>query len=239
MTRIGMITPSSNTTLEPVTRRLLARRADVEFFVTRIRVQEISLEGGGADFDVDTFVAAASLLADAKVDVVAWNGTSGSWLGPEHDRRVCDAVTAATGVRATTSTLAILEACRVLGVRRLGLATPYTGDVADHIVTSYAAEGVNIVGRAELGLSDNFSFGEVSPASVKDLLERACTEDAEAVALICTNVDGTPVVAEFEQQLRRPVIDSIAATLWWCLSLAGASPVISNFGKLLSGKTSR
>lgn len=229
-----MITPSSNTTLEPVTRRLLTYRPDVQFPVTRIRVQAINLGDDGADFDVDTFVAAASLLADANVDVIAWNGTSGSWLGTKHDRQVCQAITAATGVPATTSTLAILEACHVLNVTKLGLATPYTSDVADSIVTCYAAEGISIVGRAELGLSDNFSFAHTSPGSIATLLEDACTKAAEAVALVCTNTDGTCVTTDLEARLGRPVIDSIAATLWWCLSLAGADSTIAGYGKLLA-----
>ncbi|UWF78758.1 hypothetical protein JRG78_11830 [Microbacterium sp. EF45047] len=32
--------------------------------------------------------AAAELLATADVDVIAWNGTSGSWLGVDHDRAI-------------------------------------------------------------------------------------------------------------------------------------------------------
>lgn len=239
MTRIGMITPSSNTTLEPVSRRLLAQRTDVEFPVTRIRVQAIGLTGDGADFGVDAFVAAADLLADAKVDVIAWNGTSGSWLGPEHDRRVCRAISTATGVPATTSTLAILQACQTLGVRQLGLATPYTSDVADAITTSYAGEGVTIVGRADLGLTDNFSFAQVSPPTVAELLERACSQKAQAVALVCTNVNAVLAAEELEQRLARPIIDSIAATLWWCLRLAEANSAIPGFGTLLSEGTNQ
>lgn len=235
MTRIGMITPSSNTTLEPVTRRLLAHRSDIEIPVTRIRVQAISLGGDGADFNQDEFVRAAGLLADAKVDVIAWNGTSGSWLGPEHDRRVCQAITEATGVPATTSTLAILQACRELGVHRLGLATPYTSDVADRIVSSYAAEGLTVVGRAELGLSNNFSFAEVPPEEVAQLVERACPAEAEAVALVCTDVDAATGAEALEHRLGRPIIDSIAATLWWCLRLAGVDTTIPGFGTLLGG----
>ena len=47
-------------------------------------------------------LAAAGLLGDAKVDVIAWNGTSAAWLGFETDERLCEAITAATGIAATT-----------------------------------------------------------------------------------------------------------------------------------------
>src|SRR5690606_26626681 len=56
MTRIGMIVPSSNTSLEPATTRLLANRPDVTIHYTRIPVRAITLDGTGAAFDADTMV---------------------------------------------------------------------------------------------------------------------------------------------------------------------------------------
>ena len=45
-------------------------------------------------------------LADAKVDVIAWNGTSSGWLGFEASTSACAAaITEATGIPATTSVL--------------------------------------------------------------------------------------------------------------------------------------
>ncbi|MBC8831734.1 Asp/Glu/hydantoin racemase, partial [Escherichia coli] len=60
-------------------------------------------------FDDDKIIQAAMLLADAKVDVIAWNGTSSGWLGFEADERLCERITAATGIPATTSVLALNE----------------------------------------------------------------------------------------------------------------------------------
>src|SRR5689334_20553008 len=81
--RIGMITPSSNSVLEPttiaVTGSLYPR---VSTHYTRIEVKTISLEPESlAHFGTDRFVQAARLLADAGMDVIAWNGTAGAWQG--------------------------------------------------------------------------------------------------------------------------------------------------------------
>ncbi len=67
--------------------------------------------------------AAAVLLATANVDVIAWNGTAGSWLGTAHDRAITEAITTMTGVRALTSTQACLAAFGALGARNVGLVT--------------------------------------------------------------------------------------------------------------------
>ena len=109
--RIGMIVPSSNTCLEPMTYRMLGDRQDVTVHSARIPVTRIALDGDSdRQFDTATMLAAAELLATADVDVIAWNGTSGSWLGPDHDREVTEAITRHTGILATTSTLAYLDA---------------------------------------------------------------------------------------------------------------------------------
>ncbi|MDI2027378.1 aspartate/glutamate racemase family protein [Saccharopolyspora sp. TS4A08] len=233
MTRIGMIVPSSNTTLEPATRRLLAERSDVDVLCTRIPVRAITRDGTGASFDVETMVSAAELLADAEVDCVVWNGTAGSWLGADHDRRIASAITDRTGLPATTSTLAILQACHDFGVTELACASPYTADVAEAIVAEYAGHGITITGRSEWCLSDNRAFAAPGAAEVAELLLSAAKPGAHAVGLICTNVDGAAVAADVERELGVPVIDSIAATLWWALETAGAPSRINGAGALL------
>ncbi|WP_258064514.1 hypothetical protein [Arthrobacter sp. ZGTC131] len=106
--------------------------------------------------------AAAQLLATADVDVIAWNGTSGSWLGADHDRELVREIGDATGIPATTSTLAYMAAFKAFGTERIGLFTPYTEDVNQAIVASYERDGIKTVGQRCLGLSDNESFGRVT-----------------------------------------------------------------------------
>ncbi len=95
-----MIAPSSNTCLEPQTYRMLGDRTDVTVESTRFEVARIALDAGSfRQFDVAPMVAAAQLLRTAEVDVVAWNDTAGSWLGPETDRRLVAETTAPTSCR--------------------------------------------------------------------------------------------------------------------------------------------
>ena len=110
---LGMLTPSSNTILEPVCAALLADMPEVTAHFARFRVTSIALDDRSlGQFDPAPMLAAASLLADARVRSICWNGTSASWLGLETDRRLCAAITAETGVPATSSVLALVEICR-------------------------------------------------------------------------------------------------------------------------------
>ncbi len=237
--RIGMIVPSSNTCLEPQSYRMLGDRTDVTVHFTRIEVTRIALDAGSdRQFDVRPMVAAAQLLRTAEVDVVAWNGTAGSWLGPETDRRLVAEITAAVGVPSTTSTLAYLDAFAAFGVRQLGLLTPYTADVNRAISERYAAEGTTVVGERHLGLSVNEEFARV-PADDLLPLSRQLAEvpddgRPDALAYVCTNLFGAPVVERAEAETGLPVLDSVAVTLWRCLAMAGAAPLQPRWGRLLT-----
>ncbi|MGW2561885.1 aspartate racemase/maleate isomerase family protein [Streptomyces sp. NPDC001514] len=232
--RLGMLTPSSNTCLEPVTYQLLdGVRGAVTAHFARVPVTRIALDGGSdAQFDPAPMLAAARQLADARVDVIVWNGTSGSWLGPDRDRALCAAITEATGIPATTSTLALLDACAAYGVTRLGLAVPYTQDVAERIVTTYAAEGLECTLAEPFGIGDNEAFARIPEVHVARQIEAAAAA-AHAVAVVCTNVYGAAAATGLEEALGIPVFDSVAATLWKALDLAGAAPALEGHGELL------
>ncbi len=233
-TRIGMIVPSSNTCLEPMTYRLLDGRDDVTVHSTRIPVTRIALDAGSdRQFDADGMRAAAQLLATADVDVIAWNGTSGSWLGADHDRAIVDEITRATGIPATTSTLAYLEAFERFGVASIGLLTPYTPDVNEQVIARYADHGIGVTGHHALGLSDNESFGRVVPESLVEPSVSLAAADPAALVYLCTNLYGAPVTAEVERRTGVPVLDSVAVTLWHCLLLAGAPLLDTRWGRLL------
>ena len=100
---LGMLTPSSNTVLEPMTTAILAGLPEVSAHFGRFRVTEISLEDGAlGQFDQDTRLQAADLLADAECRVIAWNGTSAGWMGFAHDEELCRRITERTGAAATS-----------------------------------------------------------------------------------------------------------------------------------------
>jgi maleate isomerase len=224
--------------LEPTAYRILSGAGTTSAHFARIPVTRIALDDRSArQFSTDTMVDAARLLADADVDVVTWGGTAGSWLGLEHDRALCAAVTEATGIPSTTSTLALLDALRAYGVTRLGLAVPYTDDVAARIAEVYRDAGIEVVAWAALGLTENTAFAEVSGEQVDELVAAAAAspgQGVQAVAVVCTNVFGAGRVVEAENRLGIPVLDSTSATVWQVL---GAS--VPGWGELLASGARR
>ncbi|MGQ0546805.1 MAG: maleate cis-trans isomerase family protein [Betaproteobacteria bacterium] len=229
-----MLTPSSNTVLEPVTTAILASIPEASVHFGRFRVTEIALgDSALSQFDEAEILRAAELLAHAKVGVIGWNGTSSGWLGFEADERLCRRISAATGIPACTSVLALNEIFARTGVERFGLVTPYRDDVQGRIVANYRAAGFHCVAERHLGLQDNFSFSEVTADQVRAMAREVAQARPQAITIFCTNLRGAPLAAELERELEIPVYDTIATVVWKSLKLAGVDPRrVGGWGRL-------
>lgn len=218
-TIIAMLTPSSNTVVEPYT-SALARPLfpEVTIHFGRFRVLRIALDSdSNQQFALAPIFEAADLLMDARPDIIAWNGTSASWLGFGSDERLCAAIRERFGVKATSAVLSLNRLIEQLGVRQLGLVSPYTDDVQQKIIANYQAIGVETVAECHSGLSDNFSFAEVSEDEIAAMCRKVAASRPDAIVILCTNMRGPLLAAELERELGIPVLDSVAFTLWGCL----------------------
>jgi maleate isomerase len=233
---LGMLTPSSNTTLEPVTTAMLAEVPEASAHFGRFRVTEIALSCDAlAQFDDSEILAAARLLSHAKCQVIGWNGTSSGWLGFGADHRLCRAIEAETGARACTSVLALNEIFTLTGVRRFGLVTPYRDDVQQAIIANYAQAGYSCVAERHLQIQDNFSFSEVGAQTLKDMVREVAQARPDAITIFCTNLRGAPLVAELEAELGIPIYDTIATVVWQALRLTGVDTRrIRSWGRLFT-----
>lgn len=235
--RVGMLTPSSNTVLEPYTARLLAPFGDeASVHFARFRVTEISLsEASTGQFGEAPILEAAERLAEARVHVTAWNGTSAAWLGLDRDRSLCARLRERTGVPATSAMLAFDAALRALGARRIALVTPYLSEIQERIIANYAAQGIEVVADRRLEDRGNFSFAEHPVEHVAALTREAAAARPEAVLIVCTNFRGAPAAAAIEAETGVPVLDSVSVTAWASLATAGLDPSrIEGWGRVFA-----
>ncbi|CAO3438934.1 maleate cis-trans isomerase family protein [Azospirillum doebereinerae] len=219
---LGMLTPSSNTVLEPVTSAMLSGLPEVSAHFGRFTVKEISLRAAALDQFTDApFLDAARLLADAQLNVIGWNGTSAGWLGFDADVKLCRTIETETGIPACTSMLALNEILETTGRKRFAIVSPYLDEIQERMVANYNAAGFEVVAERHLNDRGNFSFSEVS----EERIERMCAEVAEskpdAIAIICTNMRGAPVAERVEKALGIPVYDTVSTVVWKALRMTG------------------
>jgi maleate isomerase len=235
-TLLGILTPSSNTSLEPLTSALCASAPGVSAHFARFPVTEISLKPQAlGQFDDDKIIAAARLLADAKVQCIGWSGTSAGWLGLAADHVLCQRIEDATGIPATTSTLALAEIMRKTGAATLGLVTPYLDDVQAKILTNFAAEGMTCVAEQHLGISTNFDFSEVSEAELTYMVAAVARKKPAAISTFCTNLKAAHLAERWEASYDIPVYDTVSTVVWKMLRMLDYDTTqIKGWGRLFA-----
>lgn len=212
--RLGMLIPSSNTVLEPETASLLPTDGSVTSHVSRIGVVTIAAdEASFGQFETKPFLDAASLLRDAEVDLILWNGTAASWLGFAWDARIVAAVEDHTGIPTTTAVMAINGRLAELGARRIGLVTPYVAALEDKIVANYASIGLKVVAAERLDLTRNTDYADVAPLRIGAMVRAVAAAQPDAIVIMCTNLAGASVAGPLAGELAIPVIDSVRVAI--------------------------
>ncbi|KUJ20346.1 putative Asp/Glu racemase [Mollisia scopiformis] len=228
--RLGILTPSSNTALEPLTYELITvlnahlPSTQITAHFSRFSVTKISLTPDGlAQFDLGPILAAAQLLADAQVDIIGWSGTSAGWLDFSQDLTLCAEIEKATGIKATTSILALNKALELWDVKKLGLVTPYLDDVQAKIVENYKGIGVEIGEKMErhLRVVKNTDIADIGEKTLDGMVGDVVGSGVDAVTTFCTNLIAAQRVRFWEEKYKVPVFDTVTTVVWDMLRECG------------------
>ncbi|MBI3938264.1 MAG: aspartate/glutamate racemase family protein [Betaproteobacteria bacterium] len=234
MGRIGLLVPSSNTTVETEFYRALP--PGVTLHTARLYLTQIAPE---AILEMVADLERQSRnLASADVDVIVLAATAPSLLkGLGYDRELIGKIEAATGKRATTTSTALIEALSHLGVGRVVLGAAYDDEVNAIAKSFLEANGIEVLAAHGLGLVDNLVVGRLEAQTAYDLGRRIDRPDAEAVVLACTNWKTMEVIERLERELRKPVVSTTQASLWAALRIIGRVESVPGYGRLLGDLT--
>jgi maleate isomerase len=220
--RIGTLTPSSNTTLEPMSMYLAETMQDVTLHFNRFRVLSISMKAKAtSQFETDVLLDAARLLADARLDAIIWSGTSSGWLGMAADYELCKAIEDDTGIPTTTSVLALFEAFDATSAKKVGLVSPYLPEIQERIMATFGSEGYEVVSERHKSYEDNFSFSTITEKEIEEMIRDVAKAGPDVITVFCTNLRGMAVVTRMEEETGIPIYDSVATPIWKVLRDAG------------------
>lgn len=242
--KLGFIVPSSNTALEPLTTAILSSISPaISVHFSRVRVQTLGTDTAStSQFSTANMIAAAQLLADAGVDAILWNGTSGMWIGADlsADEQLAAEMSAATGVPCSTTTLAMVEALKFTGVQRISLAVPYTDALTAKLVTFYSGCGFEVVKTARMQAvpESNREIARTRVEAIWNVIRKADDEESEAVVVACTNWPAAPLVEGTERELGKWIFDSVVVTAWWALRMVEVEDAVEGWGRLFRLKRS-
>jgi maleate cis-trans isomerase len=232
MGKIGIICPSTNTSIEPEF-NLMAPEG------IAIHVARAYLEGAQQDalykLIASNVERASRELGTAKVDVIAFGCTSCTYFVPAEELK--SAMSRETGVQALVTSEAVVDAFRALGARRIALATPRTEFVNRREVAWLKEQGFEVTSYHGLQLGETaeerFDIGRVPIDVAFRLAKIVDRPEADIVFISCTNLPSLGVIARIEQEIGKPVVTSNQATMWRCLRIMGLNVRLPGYGRLL------
>ena len=232
--RIGMLTPSSNTVLEPLATDILRKVPYVSVHFSRLPVTEISLADTALkQFELESYLSSAKLLADAMVHVIGWNGTSASWTGFVDDERLCEMISRKFGVAATTAVLAINELLVSFDAKRISFVTPYVDEIQLKINETYQDAGYECVAEHHFGEQVNYAFAEIGEDEITAAIRSVAQAEPDAIVIMCTNLGAAQLVDPLEKELNIPILDSVSAFTWKAAQICGIDTRnITGWGRL-------
>jgi maleate isomerase len=245
--RIGMIVPSSNTTMETEVPAMLRRRDAAwaggerfTFHSSRMAMRRVSPEEL-ARMDAESDRCAAE-LSDARCDVLAYACLVAIMAaGPKShlaaERRLRRTVIASGGdAPVITSAGALVDSIQALGARRVALVAPYLRPLTQLVVTYLHDFGIAVVDSVSLEVADNLEVGRLDPSALPDIAARLDLARADALVLsACVQMPSLPAISEAEQRFGLPVVSASTATAFQILRRLGLPTEVPEAGALLSG----
>ena len=243
--RVGLIVPSSNTTMETELPELFRRQSEATghrytFHSARAAMKQVNREellamaGKAAE--------CATTVADADVDVIAYAClvavmAQGPGAHKESEQVIADAA-AATGHPAAvvSSAGALVRTLRAIGAARIAMVTPYMAPLTQMVREYIEGEGIEVLDAVALEVPDNLAVGRLDPANLPEIARGLRREGAEAIVLsACVQMPSLAAVQRVEDELCLPVITAATATTYEVLVALGHQPAIRGAGRLLAG----
>lgn len=239
-TRIGIVVPSSNTTVETEMPTILGRHASAQFtfHASRMRMAKVSPEQLAAmNAQRERCILE---LGDARPDLILYACLVALMAaGPGEHQRVEALVaeqlaTGGSGTKVRSSAGALVEGVRALGVNRVALVTPYMRPLAEKVVDYLESEGLHVVDWRALEVEDNHAVGCIPGDRVMEAARSLDLADAQALIIsACVQMPSLDLVELAEQELGLPVLSAATAGAYSILRATGHTVDIPGAGSLL------
>jgi maleate cis-trans isomerase len=231
MTRhFGVLIPSTNTTAELEYNRLLPPQWQAHF--GRLRS---STPGQPFAPPRDEDVAyQARLLGTAKVEIVTLIQTSASLHADDYDATATVRMSREAGVPAMTSAVAVGEAVRALGVRRIALVSPYS-DAASARARHYfeVRYELSVAAVEGFAMTDSYAIGQLRPEMARAAFARIDRPEIEAFVVPGGNFPTMASIPQWEAEFKKPVVTTNQAAFWAVLRRLGSTDRLPGLGRLL------
>ena len=229
--RIGLMVLESDQTIE-WEMRLMTHLSGVSMYHTRLANDVVVTPETLAKMETELPISAKLLPDYLALNAIGYGCTSGSTIIGED--RVADILDAAhPGVPSSNPLTAAKAALNVMGVKRLGLVTPYTPDVTQAMQDRFEEAGIQITAVRSFYEDSDEVVGRIDPNSILEAaIAIGSSDKVDGVFISCTSLRAAGIIEQAEALLKKPVTASNHALAWHLLRLAGVEDNVDGFGQL-------
>jgi maleate isomerase len=247
--RVGLIVPSSNTTMEteiPMMLQWRMKEIPEEMFTfhsSRMRMKHVTKEELKL-MDVESDRCAIE-LSDARCDVLAYACLvaimcQGPGYHKASEQRLFDATQhngAATPVLSSAG--ALVDGIKTLGAKNVAIITPYMKPLTNQVIEYIESSKIQVTDSISLEIPDNLEVGRQDPLQLVEIVKNLDISNADAVVLsACVQMPSLQAIQKVEEEIGKPVLSAAVATVYKILDTLKLKPYVPNAGSLLSGNLS-
>ena len=245
--RVGLIVPSSNTTMETeIPGMIRAREAErseerFTFHSSRMRMMNVTPEELRA-MNAQMGRCAAE-LADARCDVVTTAClvaimAQGAGFHRVAEDQIGEALQEeGSPAPVVSSAGALLKALEDLGARRVALVAPYMRPLTRLVSEYIESSGVMVHDTLSLEVSDNLEVRRLDPENLKEHWKKVDLAGCDALVLsACVQMPSLSSIEPVEQACGLPVLSAATATTYCILQALELTTIVPGAGYLLSGQ---
>lgn len=211
-TRIGLIVPSSNTTVEPDFARRLPPRTTVHTARMYLDATTPAAEQEMLDHHAPR---AAVDLGTARCHVVAFACTSaGALIGLDGEAQLVERLSEKAGCPVVSTNEAVSRRLHQLGAARVAVVTPYIDELNAKIKGTLEERGIDVAEIHGMGMTENFAIAEVSTDQIVEFAVRSVRDQRiDALFVSCTNLRAVAAQEDLSTAFGVPVVTSNSATI--------------------------
>ncbi|MEM7371002.1 MAG: Asp/Glu racemase [Bacteroidota bacterium] len=242
--RIGLIVPSSNTTMETEIPELLRRQSSgkgytFSFHSSRMRLKEVTPEALRAMNQQSARCVAE--LNDAKVDAIMYACLVAVMIGGKEGMLETDTYLREASLESgqlpaiISSSSALVKSIQDLKASRISLIAPYKKALTRQVIQTIEAHDITVVDSHSLEVTDNFQVGQLDPSHLVDIARNMDLSQSDALVIsACVQMPSLAAIAEVEQMISLPVISAASASVHQLLGQLDLMPDIQSAGRMLS-----